>query len=56
MKQVKKVFCITNFYTSYKIKQKKFIKYLKKDKGYDSYLLDENIVSFKAKLKTIIHY
>ena len=36
-----------------KSNKKEFIKYLKKDKGYDAYLLDENILSFKAKLKTI---
>ena len=36
-----------------KANKEEFIKYLKKKKGYDSYLLDEDITSFKAKLKTI---
>ena len=34
--------------------KKQFIKHLTKEKGYDSYLLDEHIISFKAKFKTII--
>ena len=37
-----------------KSNKKEFIKYLKKEKGYDSYLLDEHITNFKAKYKTII--
>ncbi len=37
-----------------KSNKKEFVKYIKKEKEYDSHLLDENIVSFKAKLKTII--
>ena len=37
-----------------KSNKKRFIKYLKKEKGYDSYLLDEHFISFKAKFKTII--
>ncbi len=37
-----------------KLNKKNFIKYLKKEKGYDSYLFDGNSVTFKAKLKTII--
>ena len=37
-----------------KSNKKEFIKYLKKKKGYDSYLLDEDITSFTEKLKTVI--
>ena len=37
-----------------KSNKKEFIRYLQTDKGYDSYLLDENILSFKAKFKTLI--
>ena len=37
-----------------KPKKEEFIKYIKKKKGYDSYLLDEDITSFKAKLKIIV--
>ncbi len=36
-----------------KLNNKEFIKYLKKEKEYDTYLLDENIASFKEKLTTI---
>ncbi len=34
--------------------KKEFIKYLKKKKGYDSYLLDENCIGLKEKFKTLI--
>ena len=34
--------------------KKEFIKYLKKKKGYDSYLLDEKCIGFKEKFKTLI--
>tara|TARA_S200000501_G_scaffold259363_1_gene243264 strand:+ start:273 stop:1778 length:1506 start_codon:yes stop_codon:yes gene_type:complete len=37
-----------------KSNKKEFIKYLKKEKGYDSFLLDESITSFKVKYKTLI--
>ncbi len=37
-----------------KSNKKKLIKYLKKQKGHDSYFLDENIISFKAKSRTLI--
>ena len=37
-----------------KSSKKEFIKHLKEKRGYDSYLLDENIASFGAKLKTIV--
>ena len=37
-----------------KSNKNKLIKYLTTDKGYDSYLLDENIISFKEKFRTLI--
>ncbi len=37
-----------------KSNKKEFINHIKKNKGYDSYLLDEDITSFKEKLKTVI--
>ena len=39
-----------------KFNKKKFIKYLKKKKSYDSYLLDQNTISFVEKFQTLISF